>query len=259
MSKEVMVKQENQVAVATDMNEWGVPQHMSTKDIVIPKLLPMQGLSVLVTERKAQMGEFRDSLTGKLLGSIDKPVEFIPFYVQKTWDIQEEQMDAKGAPNGKYKWARSLPLIENPLDPNYNDNLEWTGVENGVNIKRIRRMNVYCLVPSADAGLPYVLSFKSTSLKEGKKLFTQMYVSNIRGGKPPAAYSFQLGGIIDKNDQGSFVVPQVSISRETTQEELKECLSWIKIINKGGVKVDESDEVQTTPNEPVDVSNTGDY
>lgn len=258
MGNELVAKQEQALMTAQDMEIWGVPQQVSAQDMVIPKILAMQGLSVLVTERKAQMGEFRDSLSGELLGSIDKPVEILPFYLQKVWDVLEEELDNKGKPSGKFKWARTKPLIENPAHPDYNDNLPWEGEENGVKIKNIRRFNFFCLIPSQVAegsAMPYVLSFKSTSLKEGKKLYTTMYVRNIKAGLPPAAFTFNLAGIIDKNDQGSYVVPQVSSARKSTPEELKECLSWIKMINKGAVKIDESELTDVK-----DVSDdTGDY
>lgn len=249
---EVAVKETNAVAVA-NLNEWGVPV-VSAQDMVIPKILPMQGLSDLVTERKANIGEFRDSISGALLGSIDKPVEVIPFYLQKAWDIMEES-------NGNYKWARTVPLIDNPAAVGYNDNWAWEGEENGVKIKRVRRMNFFVMVRSqiAEGAMPYVLSFKSTSLKEGKKLFTEMYVRNVRAGMPPAAFSFDLGGRMEKNDKGTFVVPTMTRKDKSTQGELIECLNWIKTINGGAVRVDESDVVDTSAAAAVDVNETGDY
>jgi hypothetical protein len=254
MSKEVTVKQSNQVSTEVSLNEWGIPQQVSMQDVVIPKILPMQGLSQLVTDRKAQMGEFRDSLSGELLGSIDKPMEVIPFFCSMAWDLYED--DGKG----QFKWRATVPLVSNPTSSEYNDNWEWSAEENGVRVKRVRRMNFYVLVPSqikAGGEMPYVLSFKSTSMREGKKLYTQCYVRNIAGGLPPAAFVINLGGGVVKNDKGSFVVPTVQTGRKSSTEELTACLKWLKLVNKGGVKIDESD-VQNVK-EAVSPDTTGEY
>ncbi len=261
MSKEVTVKQQNQVALSREelVNEWGVPT-VQSQDLVVPKILPMQGLSKLVVDRKAQIGDFRDSMNGKLLGSIDKQMEFIPFYLQKVWDIQEQQGD------GSYKYARTIPLVEDPISKDYNDNLPWEGEgtdKDGktVRVKRIRRMNFFVLLPEDvknGTAFPYVLSFKSTSLKEGKKLYSQMYVRNLRAGLPPAAMLATMGGIMQTNQKGSFVVPSVSFGRNATQEELTECLSWLKMVRKSNVKIEEGDEA-TVVEETGDASGTGEY
>jgi hypothetical protein len=238
MSKEVAVKESNLPTSAQINNEWGSPQ-MSAQDIVLPKILPMQGSSVMVANRKAMIGEFRDSLSGVKLGTIDEPLEVIPFYMEKTWDILEQQQD------GQFKWARSVAVVENPSSEGYNDNWKWEDEANGKKIKNVRRFNFYCLLPKEvedGSALPYVLSFKSTSIKEGKKLYTQMYVKNVKAGMPPAAYSVQIGGKMTTNDKGTFVVINYSPGRKTTDKELAECLQWIRTIRAGKTQVDSSDE-----------------
>lgn len=244
-TKEVAVKEPAQVAIATQqlVDDWGVPTAPS-RDMIIPKIWPMQGLSKLVVERKAMIGEFRDSVNGKLIGSIDKPFEAIPFYLQKVWDINEQQ------PDGSYKWARTIPLIEDPINKEYNDNLTWEGEDldkdgKKVKVKRIRRMNFFVLIPEeveSGSAMPYVFSFKSTSFKEGKKLYSQMYVRNFKANRPPPDLLVKIGGVMQTNQKGSFVVPQVEFTRKSTEAELKECLYWIGLVKKGSVKVDASEE-----------------
>lgn len=253
MSSEVAVKGTTALSTET-LNEWGAPQ-VSQQDIIIPKILVMQGLSVAVAEGRAQMGEFRDSLNNTLMGRFDTdPVHVIPFYIEKTWDILEEQED------GSFKWTRSVPVVENPASPDYNDNWKWEAEVGGQKIKNVRRFNYYVLLPSeveSGASIPYIFSFKSTSIKEGKKLYTQMYLRNIKAGLPPAAFTIKLGGARQKNDKGIFIVPSFELDRKSTQEELAECLSWIKMIKGGKVKVDESDVVETE--RTVSMDDVGDY
>ena len=242
MENGLTVKQSNEVGQVM-ANDWGVPT-MSASDIIIPKILPMQGLSVAVSEGRAAMGEFRSSLTNELIGKIDQPFEAIPFYLEKMWDIQEQQ------PDGSFKWARTIPVIDNPLAAGYNDNLKWEDEVDGKKVKNIRRLNFYMLLPQEiekGGAIPYVFSFKSTSIKEGKKLLTQMYVRNIRANLPPAANVIILGGVRRKNDKGVFIVPNYSLGRRTTDAELAECLNWIKLIRSGKAKADDSD----IPNENI--------
>lgn len=253
-SKSVAVKATAELS--TEVAAWGSEVHLGTQDIILAKILPMQGLSELVADGKAKMGEFRDSLSGELLGSITEPMQVIPFHVDKVWDILEEDGD-------QYKWVRSEPLIEDPTKPGYNDNLPWNDTVDGLAIKRVRRMNFYVMIPSQMAkgeSLPYVLSFKSTSYREGKKMFTQMYMRNRRANLPPAAYSFMLSGTKEKNDKGTFIVPKIDLDRRVTDAELAECFQWYQMVRKGGVKVDESEEAMSaaeTMPEPGDAGSEG--
>lgn len=250
MSKEVSVKQEQLPAEIADLSQWGMPTVLGN-DIIIPKILPMQPSSELVTDMKAQIGEFRDSLSGEKLGSIIEPITVIPFHIQKFWDILVEDGD-------QFKWQTSIPLIEDPMNKGYNDNLPWKDAVDGINIKRIRRMNFFVLLPSQmeqGTSLPYIFSFKSTSFVEGKKVYSQMYMRNPRAGLPPAAYTFKIAGIKTKNEKGTFIVPTVELGRRATNEEVKEAFDWFKIVSKGGVRVDDSD--LTAGESVVDAQGTG--
>ena len=235
--KEVAVKGPSSVAVAT-AQDWGDTGVTMGQDIVIAKILPMQPSSILVGDNKARIGEFRDSLTGVLLGEITAPFPILPFHVEKFWDIMED--DGKG----NFKWMKTEPLVENPVAPGYNDNLPWVDKVNGVAIKRVRRMNFYCMLPSQIASgesVPYIISFKSTSYREGRKLFTQMFMRNKRANLPPCAFVYALGGVKKENDNGKFVVPTLEIGRRASPEEVAECFNWYQTIRKGAVKTDESD------------------
>ncbi len=237
MANEVATKTNNELSTQL-VNDWGNVQ-VSSQDIIIPKILPMQGLSVAVAEGNAVMGEFRCSVTNKLLGDISKPVHCIPFFLQKTWDVLLEQAD------GSFKYSKSVPVVENPVAPDYNDNWKWEVVENGIKVKNVRRFNFFVLLPDeveAGGAVPYIFSFKSTSMKEGKKLFSQMYMRNIRAGMAPAAFTINLGGARQKNEKGIFIVPNFTLGRKTTDDELAECISWIKMIKGGQAKVDNSQE-----------------
>lgn len=239
MSKEVVTKKVNEVSTdVTAMAGWEDTGVTLGQDLVIAKILPMQGMSKLVTDGKATFGSFVDSLTGVKLGSVTEPIAMVPFHVEKFWDIQEMNEE------GKFKWVRTIPLVENPADENYNDNLTWSDKENGVEIKRVRRMNFYVLLNKEiddNSAVPYILSFKSTSYKEGKKLLSQMYMRNRKVNLPPPGYNIILRGEKKSNDDGTWIVPEYDLGPKSTPEQMQEALNWFKVIRKGGVKVDESD------------------
>lgn len=254
--QEVAVHKANEIA-PLEASAWG-DEFVGTSDVVIPKILPMQGLSQLVIDEKARIGDFMDSVSGEKLGSISEPIQIIPFMVQKFWDIMEEDDE------GNFKWVKSEPLIENPLEKGYNDNLPWSDKIDGVEVKRVRRMNFFCLIPKELAkgnDIPYILSFKSTSFREGKKLFTQMFVRNKKAGLAPCAFSFILAGVKQKNDKGTYVVPTLSMGPKATNEEVAKAFEWYKLIKGGGVKVDDSDlerEAQAVFSEE-DTTGTGNF
>ena len=230
-----MVKKEtgNEMMNTESLEAWGSVE-LTQNDIIIPKILAMQGLSDLVAQGKAVFGDFCNSLTGKKLGGINKPIELIPFYMERLWLVFE--------PNekGKMKFKELYPITHK------NENLEWSVKnEKGVEIlRRDRTLQFYVLLPEdIKRGLvfPYVVSFRRTSAKAGKKLATQMYVINRQMNLAPAGKTVRLHGTKESNDDGTFIVMDITEGRKTTQEELASAFDMYRMILQGANKVDHSD------------------
>lgn len=226
MSKKVVTA--NTEVAAVNMDAFG-NGGVSSADVVIPKILAMQGLSKMVTEGVAKFGDLVDSLSGEVLGNTDKPVQVIPFHLHKIWITS---FKAKG--KNKFEFQS----IEDVTPANENKSWEVNTAEG--TIKNEKCFNFYCLRPD-DMSLPYIVGFKSTSLKAGKQLATQMYVKNRSAGKVPPAKVINLGGIKRSNDDGTFVVLDVNVARDSSNEEIMECLNWFKTVQSGGTKTDNSD------------------
>ena len=223
MSKELR-KQETNLPAAMNMADWGAPQ-VSSQDIIIPKILCMQGLSELVTDDKAKMGDFVDNMTSEVIGNFKDGIDVIPFHMEKILIVSRS--------NGNdYEFDR----IEQ-VDAS-NDNRAYEEEVGGVKYKNEYAMNFYVLRPD-DMSLPYIVSFKGTSRKSGKILATQMFVRNAAAGKVPPAFVMKLKGRKDKNDKGTFIVLETSPSRESSQDEIANAFNWYKTVNSGGVKVHE--------------------
>ncbi len=237
MKKELETKKSGELA-ASDTESWGQSPIVTAQDIVIPKILPLQHMSEKVTQGKGKYGEFRDTLSNNLFGDLAQPVEFVPFHVEKKW-LEFEMIPKKGgAPKREYRGT--VKIQDNPTQPGYNDELPLR--EEG--LERDRCMDFYVVVPSevaAGEALPYVISFRRTSLKGGKKLMTQMYVRNRAAGKVPAATVMKLVGTDTSNDDGSYIVQDVELGRAATNEEVIAAKYWYDIIKKGGARVDESE------------------
>ena len=117
MRKDMQTKtQASALAIPQEMMGWGSDVKVG-KDILLAKILPTQPSSEFVTDGKAQIGEFRDSLSGAKLGSIAEPLAFLPFHLEKMLDILEDDG------TGQFKWKESFPLIEDPLAEGYSDNV----------------------------------------------------------------------------------------------------------------------------------------
>lgn len=210
-----------------DENLWGNEQ-IGSSDIIIPRILVMQGLSEFVTSGSAKFGDFVNSLTSEVVGSIQKPLKFIPFYIDKLHKVSKEI-------NGKYVVDHFEPLT--PL----NERLPWEDVKDGRKIKRENMYNVYAVIPGYP--LPVMFSFKSTSLKAGKKLATQMYALNMQTYKlPPCATVMELVGEKRQNDKGVFTVVDVRVANNSTKEEIAECSKWISIVKSGKAQTHEEGE-----------------
>lgn len=221
-------------ALASDLSAWGEGE-MSSRDIIIPKILAMQGLSDLVTEGKARFGEFVDSVTHEVLGSIEKPLEFVPFHMEKVWIISSRKVGQDKFEFEKYEKVTAQNENAYPL----------TEVIGDTEFKYEYTMQFYVLLPN-DPSMPKVISFKSTSSRTGKTLATQMYVRNRAAGLIPPAYTMELGGKKEKNDKGTYVVMEVKPKSKTSDELLQASLEWLRIVKLGQTKV----AAEAAPAEP---------
>ena len=235
----MQVKEKQEIAEAGAMGAWG-EQVVTGNDIVIEKILPMQFMSEKVKDRTAEYGELRGSLNNDKFGDVKSPLEFIPVSVNKFFIASDIIIKKDGTRNLEYR--ELIPIQDNPLAEGYNDDWGRTSKDGLTDYMRV--LEFYVLLPSeVEEGteLPYILSFKSTSNRAGKKLMTQMYVKNRAANKVPPATACELSLTDKENDKGQFCVQDVKASRPSTDKEIAAAFKWYKVINAGGVKVDNSD------------------
>src|SRR6185369_11032375 len=85
---QVAIRGPNALANPSDVSAWG-KREIRSSSIVIPQILKMELMSDLVAEGKAKFGDFVDSLSGEVLGNIEKPLVIIPIEVQEVWVVYE--------------------------------------------------------------------------------------------------------------------------------------------------------------------------
>lgn len=240
MSKAVAESKGTELAVSTDADVWGNVV-VESKDFIMPRILLQQAMSEAVKERVANDGDYLNTLTSSVCSNKDGEINILPFLCKQSYTVE--------------KWNGSK-FVYDHVDP-YVEGVErkWEENINGIRYKVIHCYNFFCLLE--EGGLPAIVPFKSTSHKTGQRLFNLMYVSNRQQtpafpkGKTPAHNWITLGRKQDSNKDGDkYYVSEIELGRESTQEELKECLPWIKVINSANYKeADEKAPSQTTTTE----------
>jgi hypothetical protein len=232
----------NALAVSEDDIDWGAGSAITKKDIIIPRILLMQPMSPPVTDGKAVFGEWRESLNLDLLGTFEKGVDFVPFFMEKVFIEYKIVNDGKG--NIEKTYLRSVPITPTNENLKYEDTeiVEGTGEE--IQIQRDRCMNFYVLLKSElelGTAFPYVLSFRRTSLRAGQKLTTQMYMKNTNAGLTPASMVCRLSSKKETSDingkKVTYAVADVSPVERTDPKLIENAFHWLKMVKQGQAKV----------------------
>jgi hypothetical protein len=231
----------------TVKQETGLVDHRKTmatsiesSDIEIPKILLMQGLSDMVADRKAIMGDFVDSMTAEKLGDEKSPIEILPICMWKDFVITHKV-------GNKFEFKEVRPYNAETQHWRDFENREY--VEHGVPHQRNLRMNYAVLLgrDASDLGaFPYVISFQRSALKCGKSIANFFLKAGARGQKP-WFFTLGIGCRMEKNDQGSYFVPVISSVKETQDFSSvnESCSNWESIMLAGAAKIDNSD-LETT-------------
>lgn len=230
MSKKEVAKVESgtEVAISTNLADWGGIV-VESKDFIMPKILLQQAMSEAVKTRVANDGDYLNTLTATVCSNEKGEVKILPFFCKQSYTVD--------------KWNGSK-FIYDHVDP-YIEGVErkWEETVNGVRFKVTHSYNFFCLLE--EKGLPAIVPFKSTSNYTGKRLFNLMYVNNPQQKKTPAHNWVTLCRKQEVSKDGDkYFVMDIELDRESTQEELKECLTWIPVIKASNYK--EAEEAPST-------------
>lgn len=256
---EVATKTE-ETALAIPEGAWGC-ENLAAEDILISKVLLMQGQSTIVQNGEAVPGQLIDSVTKEPMGGFDPksknkiPVELVAFYSTKTWVISERPVKRKPGED-KFVFQAEIPQDM--------DNINWPQEETigEVEVRRDRSINFFCLKTSDVAAgpcVPILVSFRRTGYMAGKKL-TSMGKKLQAYNQPLAAQVFQLGVEQQEKDGNKYWKFDVIPGRQSSKVELAKSFEWFQVVKQkpDTIKVDDSDlREDTTGGAAPSVSDTG--
>ncbi len=226
-------KQDNKSkAVGQPQAQWGA-RELDADNFLLSKVLPMQLTSPLVKEDKAKFGEFRDNVTGELLAPVGKALLFVPIDLKENWIVSE--LEGK-----KWVFKETFPYTRS------NSQLAKEETVNDVQIKRVHTMDYYVLLMDdlkKGIDIPKVISFRVTSLRGGKVLYTQMYALNPRQGLSPAGMVMAATNRKVDGKDGTYVVMDVTPIEKAHTDYVDAAKKWYDKIVAGQTKVDETEVV----------------
>ena len=221
-------------------------QDITSNEIVIPKIIPMQGQSPQVLAGDAAFGELRDTLNNDIMAAAESgkkaavPMTFIPFHWEKYY-ITKVQDGAKW----KFEKMEKITPAMAKLDP-YEC---WSGAD-GRMYKRIFLHLFYVLVPGK--AMPYTIGFKGSSKRAGDALVTNMFVINkmnkseLAWKRSPMARVMSLIPKKESKEGNTYIVLEAKPLRDSTYEEACEALQWLSSFRTSNVQVDNSDIIHET-------------
>lgn len=232
-------------------------QEVIASDVLIPRLLLMQGISPLVTARKAQLGDIVRSTTGEKLGNPDKPVDIVPIKLSNTW-TNFEVVGQKG------EFRSQEPRTA------ANETLPWEYARSGTTWQRKKTVTLFALLPQdvaayeaeiarvvKDGGipdlnktvLPVVITFMSTSFKwAGKKCSSFFNTLQVTQRRVPSiqSYDYVLPLLCkeEKGVKGTYYVydfaPTVPLKNKDAR---KVAAEWASALGTMTVRTDDTGEV----------------
>lgn len=266
---EVTTKKENKLTTSME-SVFKEIEYSATeaKDLLIPKLLLMQGSSKYVKEDGiCKAGDLVKSTTGEVLGSVRekdyKSVKFVPIYMFKIWVKHELVKDSNG--KEKQVYVETYPVTPMNTDQKWLQQVvevDETGREITRTYKNTKNINFYVILEKDFGNLlsaPYVLSYRASSEKAAAivedwfaqcKAAKQAGITEGYGGQLmlPFGKVFELGGKIEKNnDDQSWFVLQTKESGQATEGVLSQAYNWYKVVSKSKhTDIDNSDIVDNT-------------
>lgn len=254
------VKKEIAVKAPPTMPEAYHERHsvVDSSDIVVPKLLLVQGLSAAVAEGKAKMGDIINSLTGVIVGGPNSEVPFIPVTIKKYWK-KFEKVDGKKKYRGTDVFTKAnagRPLtgkFPSQVNPEHMSDWEFDLVIDVLGFTEDDAQD-----PIA---LPTAISFTRTSYKAGQQVNT-LLASVEAVNLSYYTYMMAVSCVKKQNDKGIFftfdVKPKMDGKKvaKTSTEYFPKIQRWSKILNDDSrnVVVDDSDESVDTTATPLDES-----
>jgi hypothetical protein len=200
--KEVAVKEKAEVVVAAPISSdmFGLDT-VTSKDIKIPLIYIAQAMSKVCADGLAVQGDIVENMENKILGGKKGTAKLIPFYFQKSYQVQK-------LVNGKKEFHAIEP---------YTNERAYEEVKDGVQYFNYPCFNFFVLVLGDETKSKYMLSFRGgrNITSAGRPMLTQL-MNSVQRGIPPYNTVYDIGVKQVENEKGKWFVFTANADRETT-------------------------------------------
>jgi len=215
-------------------------------DLVMPRVKVIQKMSDETNDGRGKEGDFFNTLTGENYGTSLRFIPILPFK-QRVFLVRDEKRAAINAAltgaglyelsDGNGLKCRSFDMATGRGEPGVAcaecPLSQWDG-----NIPPLCS-ETYNVAAMTELGELIILSFVKSSAKTGKRVFSML---RMRPGVPWASI-YEAKTRSEKNDKGTFAVPEVTVTKDTTPTELlTEALNWAHQLRGAQIDVTPIDE-----------------
>lgn len=254
--KEQTVTDEARVATTTPSSLMDFGQtNLRPGDLVMPRVKIAQQMSQEVADKKAEAGDWFNTLTGESYGPSFRIQPILPVMQrvllvrQEKRDRVEEVLDTKLSEGDGLK-CRSYDMVHGQGEPGIECELcplsQWTDGNTPPLCTE-----TYNIAGSTELGDLVIISTSKSGAKTGKRMFSAIRMSRAA----PWSRFFVMTTRADRNDKGNFFVPDFTIDREVPDTgQLANAIHWATQLR--GVVIDvtppEDDEAEggVDPNDP---------
>ena len=228
-------KQSTELESHAPTGAWGT-EELDSADVLISRILCMQGLSKPVKRKDRAEGDLVDSVTKELLAPQGEPLAIVPLTTFKTIEHRKKN-PLRIIKTDPYKVGVCVGA------PPY----LYTDQSNGEEVSMYPTINFYVVLGKelGVAGMvPKLLSFNSTNYTVGKILAT--FFAKCKEAKvPPASTTWNLSTISVERGGNSWFSFALAKLSDTDQKHMGVLYKWFKIV-QAGVTVDTEKTVDAT-------------
>lgn len=199
MSNELTTNTNTEIAIPNGLS-FGL-ETVTSKDIKIPLIYIAQAMSKVCDEGKARPGDIVETLENKILGNKSEGTKVVPFYFQKSYQVQK-------LVNGKKEF--------HAIEPNTGER-PYEEVKDGITYYNYPCFNFFVLVHGDETKSKYMLSFRGSRniSSAGRPMLTQL-MNSVQRGVPPYATVYNIGVKQAENDKGKWFVFTANPDRDTS-------------------------------------------
>jgi hypothetical protein len=203
MNTEITESKTNALTTQIDM---GMADELTSDDVQRGRIQLLQKNSKILDDRTdLRPGMIINTSDSEILNDGKSPLEFIIIDFMKYWMVKDSDTD---------EFIEKIPAINEK-------ELKWEETVGGRNLKRTYHFSYIVLLPQdikQGIEMPYELAFRSTSVKETKKINAiLMKKRNLQ--EPSWFFTFNLTTTKKENGNNTWLAPVVDLGRATDEKE----------------------------------------